>query len=315
MMEFLQVNKVGKKVAGKAVLARISFQQQKLQKIAIAGETGSGKTTLLRVIGGLTQASEGEVLFSGLKVKGPDEVLVPGHPGIAYLSQYFELPKFLRVDQILEYAQGDVKFSKKQITTWCRIEKLLSRKTDELSGGERQRVALARQLLMAPKLLLLDEPFSNLDIHQKNLLKAVLTDVSRKMEMTSILVSHDPLDTLSWADEIMVLKAGRVVQHGEPREVYFHPLSDYVAGLFGSFNNIGKPLAKAIKSKNSILRPEQLTFSRKKVLNSVKGIVRSIRYYGSYYEVDVETQHQILIVRSAKMLAGLGDQGYVSLAK
>src|SRR5688572_22923099 len=105
-MTFLTVSGISKKGLGNFELQEITFLQRKNQKIAIAGETGSGKSTLLKIIAGMEQPDAGEVLFNEQRVKGPDENLVPGYPGIAYLSQDFELPKFLRVEQVLAYANN-----------------------------------------------------------------------------------------------------------------------------------------------------------------------------------------------------------------
>src|SRR5687768_9892457 len=102
--DFLQVSQISLLEASHQVLQDISFTQTEVSKIAIAGETGSGKSTLLQTIAGLVQPSSGEVRFAQIRVKGPQEHLIPGHPGIAYLSQQFELPQFLRVEQILQYA-------------------------------------------------------------------------------------------------------------------------------------------------------------------------------------------------------------------
>jgi ABC-type sulfate/molybdate transport systems ATPase subunit len=118
----------------------------------------------------------------------------------------------------------------------CRISHLLKRKTDQVSGGEKQRIALARLLVGSPRLLLLDEPFSNMDPIHKSMLKAVLQDISDQLQITCLLTSHDPLDTLSWADEIGVMQRGELIQKGPPAEVYHQPKNEYIAGLFGTYN-------------------------------------------------------------------------------
>nr|WP_223284455.1 ATP-binding cassette domain-containing protein [Hymenobacter qilianensis] len=213
-MSLLTVSGITLREKEKYILNDVSFSQQKQQKIALAGETGAGKSTLLQTIAGLVQPDAGEVWFDGRKAKGPAEQLMPGNPGISYLSQQFELPKFLRVEQVLKYAN---KLSAEEAHTLfevCRIDHLGGRRTDQLSGGERQRIALAKLLLSSPQLLLLDEPFSNLDMVHKNILKSVIQDIGEKLQITCILISHDPLDTLSWADEIVVMHGGQIVQKG-----------------------------------------------------------------------------------------------------
>jgi len=111
-------------------------------------------------------------------------------------------------------------------------------KTTELSGGERQRIVLAKTLVKNPSLLLLDEPFSNLDPAHKNQMKEVLNELATILSLTMVLVSHDGSDLLSWADSLLVLHRGKIVQFGSPAELYFNPANPYVAGLLGPFNQI-----------------------------------------------------------------------------
>jgi ABC-type sugar transport system ATPase subunit len=235
-MDFLQVSGISKQQGGMDVLHDIHFIQQRFQKIAIAGETGSGKSTLLKIIAGLEQPASGRVLFEGKKVIGPLDQLIPGHPGIAYLSQHFELRNNYRVEELLEYANRLSETEAQELFVVCRISHLLKRKVEQLSGGEKQRIALARLLVGSPKLLLLDEPFSNLDPGHKRMLKSVLTDIGERLQITWILTSHDPMDTLSWADEILVMQNGQLIQTGSPLEIYHNPANEYIAGLLGSYN-------------------------------------------------------------------------------
>lgn len=298
-MNLLTVTHLSKKIGNTFVVKDVTFSLQTSQRIAIAGETGSGKSTLLRMIAGLVQPDGGSVLFNNDRVKGPDEVLVPGHPSIAYLSQLFELPKFLRVEQVLEYANT---LTEKQATTLfrlCHIQHLLKRKTDELSGGERQRVALARQLLSQPSLLLLDEPYSNLDILHKNTLKKVIDKLIEEVGITCVLVSHDPLDTLSFADELLVLRKGKVVQHGSAPIVYKQPVDEYVAGLFGSYCILQPKEMKLLSGKNTktitIVRSEDFSVASRG--KGVKTVVERVKYFGSYQEMDVTIFNKTQLIR------------------
>jgi ABC-type sugar transport system ATPase subunit len=308
-MSVLKVAQISKQEGGGMLLQGISFNQQRLQKIAIAGATGSGKTTLLKIIGGLVQPSAGEVLFEGKKVTGPAEQLIPGHPGIAYLSQHFELRNNYRVEEVLEYANLLPEEKAATLYEVCRISSLLRRKTDQLSGGERQRIALARLLGSSPRLLLLDEPFSNLDPSHKNNLKAVIRDIGEKLKITCILVSHDPLDTLSWADEILVLEEGQVRQKGTPEQIYRRPVNEYVAGLFGNYNLIGPQLASALSTKPGIIRPELFKITRQ---DDGEGVVSQVSFVGRSYEVEVLMQNFAFTVSTSGHYAK-GDRVYISL--
>lgn len=279
--------------AGIVGLRDVSFTQQPGQKLALAGETGAGKSTLLQVVAGLAAPSTGEVYFEGQRVEDPHEQLIPGQPGIAYLSQQFELPKFLRVEQVLRYADKLGHDEAQALYQLCQIDHLLPRKTNQLSGGERQRVALARLLLGAPRLLLLDEPFSNLDGAHKQTLKTVLRDVGQELELSYLLVSHDPHDSLSWADEILVLERGRLVQRGTPEQVYRQPASAYVAALFGDYNLLRGPAARPVaallggpkRGKSLLVRPEEFRLTTD--ADGLSGAVRAVRFFGSHYELEV----------------------------
>ena len=318
-MTFLAVSNISKQGLGGFKLQDISFSQRKNQKIAIAGETGSGKSTLLKIIAGLVQGDSGEVFFNNEIVKGPSENLIPGHSAIAYLTQDFELPKFLRVEQVLAYANNLNHESASALFEVCEISHLLERKTDELSGGEKQRIALAKLLITSPQLLLLDEPFSNLDMVHKNTLKKVLQGIFKRLKITCILVSHDPLDILSWADKIIVLQDGKIVQKGSSRKIYRKPLNEYVAGLFGNYNVILSTQATALYStwgikprgKPVLIRPESLKITTKK-RNAIIGKVRDVTYFGIYYEIEIDFGEFSVIVRSKKNAIKKGAHAYVT---
>jgi ABC-type sugar transport system ATPase subunit len=318
-MTFLTVSGIRKGDENFTVLRGISFSQQRFRKVAVAGETGSGKSTLLKIIAGLVQPDAGEVLFEHERVKGPDEKLVPGYPGISYLSQHFELPKFLRVEQILSYANSLSTEDADKVYEVCRIIHLLDRKTDQLSGGEKQRIALAKLLITSPKLLMLDEPFSNLDMIHKNILKAVIADIFERLRITCILVSHDPVDTLSWADELLVMRGGEILQQGSPENIYKEPVNEYVAGLFGKFTLVGekelpifpKLLLRDLRGKKIIVRPEQLRISLDRE-QGTEGTVTKISFLGSQYEAEVLVGEQTFIIRTELRNIKKGQPVYVS---
>ena len=306
---------------GNLVLRDINFTQQEYQKIAIAGETGSGKSTLLQTIAGLVQPSAGQVLFEGKRVIGPHDKLVPGHPGIAYLSQLFELPQFLRVEQVLRYANILSGEEAETLYEVCQISHLLKRKTNQLSGGERQRIALARLLSTWPNLLLLDEPYSNLDKGHKDILKSVIHDITERLAITCMLISHDPHDTLSWADEIIVIRNGQIVQQGTPEQIYRHPVNEYVAGLFGSYNLIPAAEASALTAIPGInangldllIRPESIQIVPRGDA-ALPAAVSKVAFFGSHYELEAQLADIPLTIRTNRNPVREGETIYISVA-
>lgn len=316
-MSLLQVNGISKKDERGFELKNIHFTQDKFQKIAVAGETGSGKSTLLKIIAGLVQPDSGEVLFEHKRVLGPNDKLVPGHTGIAYLSQHFELPINLRVEQVLEYANLLTDEEAATLYDVCQISHLVKRRTNQLSGGEKQRIAIARLLTTTPRLFLLDEPFSNTDMVHKNMLKGIIRDIGKRLKITCMMISHDPLDTLSWADRLLIMKEGEVIQQGTPQEVYRQPINEYTAGLLGSYNIIGPTAAKAFTgktgSKKLFTRPEDFTISTTGT-EGPQGIVKDIHFFGSYYETAVLTGKNTLTIRTLAVPYAKGDTVYLSLS-
>ena len=267
---------------------------------------------MLKIIAGLEQPDSGEIFFGGESISHAAENLIPGHPGIAYLTQDFELPKFLRVEQTLEYANNLHPDKAQELFQLCEISHLLERRTDELSGGEKQRIALAKLLITAPQLLLLDEPFSNLDMMHRITLKKVLKKVSKQLGITCILVSHEPTDVLAWADKIIVLRNGFVVQKGGPKKIYSSPVDEYTAGLFGPYNLIPSKIAreffqntKAV-NKDIIIRPEEVKIVRKKK-SLLSGIVENIFFHGTHYAIEVSVKDIPLIVYSKRAKVKKGE--------
>lgn len=320
-MSFLTVSGISKQVEGNHVLTGISFRQERFQKIAIAGETGSGKSTLLKIIAGLIQPDSGQVYFENERLLGPLEKLIPGHPRIAYLSQHFELRNNYRVIEVLEMANKLPETDSSAIYEVCRITHLLNRRTDQLSGGEKQRIATARLLISSPRLLLLDEPYSNLDMFHKSILKSVIHDIAADLKVTCILVSHDPLDTLSWANKIFVMKNGQIIQEGTPKQIYNEPVNEYSAGLFGRYNLIDPATTKAFTASSEIkangkklfVRPENFKIVTEGA-NTVSGIVVDVNFFGSYYELQVLISATIITVKTVDGNISNGDTVYVSLS-
>ncbi|MFT4156212.1 ABC transporter ATP-binding protein [Parafilimonas sp.] len=315
-MALLEVKHISKRVDGNIIIDDISFEQQALQKIAIAGESGAGKTTLLKMITGHIQPTGGSILFDGERVAGPEEKLMPGHKRMGYLSQHYELLNHYRVEELIWFENHLDEAEAKQLFKICRVDHLLHRKTNYLSGGEKQRIALCMLLVKQPGLLVLDEPFSNLDPVHTSTLKDVLDDITGRLKITCMLTSHDPHDTLSWADMILVIKQGKLLQQGSPQELYHRPVNEYVAGMFGKYNLL-KPATAALfgidtRGNTVMTRPEN--FRIYKTGSGVKGIINKVSFWGSFYEMEVWIDDTKLTVRSDSGEWRNGDKVFVGIS-
>ena len=281
-------------------------------KIGLAGETGSGKSTLLRIIGGLGKPDQGQVLYNNEDVYPKLDRLIAGHPDIAYLSQSFELPKFITVSEFLFVHPFDDE-EVDEVVELCDINHLLENETRELSGGERQRVALAKTLLRKPEVLLLDEPYSNLDPPHKREMKRIIDQLDQVERMTILMVSHEPTDLLPWADEVLVLRNGGIYQTGAPKHIYQAPNDDYVAGLFGEYQLLKATDWGEEKERHILARPED--FSLSKNAHGGNGAVVERQYHGGYDLLVIQVGEEQIRVRSEVEAYQIGDQVRVSLSK
>jgi iron(III) transport system ATP-binding protein len=290
-MSFLRVAGVSKTYNGVPVVRGISFEQQEGEALAIIGETGSGKSTLLKIIAGLEQADAGEVFFRDQRILGPTEQLIPGHKGVAYLSQFFELRNNYRMEELMAYANQLPEANAQALLRLCRIDHLLKRKNDQLSGGEKQRMALAKLLLGAPRLLLLDEPFSHLDPLHKSLLQSVLDAVSEQLGITCLLTSHDPIESLTRASRLLVIRQGKLVTSGSPVSLYKNPPDAYTAGLLGPYSLIPAGQMRRFHGMPDnpspvYLRPENIEIVAENE-QGVEAVINQVRFAGSYYQLDL----------------------------
>jgi len=314
-MALLQVQHISKKIGENIIIDDLSFEQKALQKIAIAGASGSGKTTLLKMIAGHMQPTSGTILFEDEKVIGPDEKLLPGHTHIAYLSQQYELLNNYRVEELIWFENKLAESDAAQLFEICKIHHLLKRRTDGLSGGEKQRIAMCMLLTKKPKMLVLDEPFSNLDPIHTDILKTVLEEITESLKITCTLTSHDPNDTLPWADEIIVIKHGELVQLGAPQELYHKPVNEYVAGLFGKYNllkpHIASLLGIASNENDVMTRPEHFKISKTK--SGINGVIKKINFRGSFCDVEVTVDGADIVVRNDSNQWRVGENIFISI--
>ncbi len=318
-MSFLSVQNLQFHNPGKTAVDDISFTLEVTDRLAIAGETGSGKTSLVKMIAGLLQPQGGKVLLNGTRVLGADEQLIPGNKKIAYLSQHFELRNNYRVIELLNMVNEMTAEEAQKIYKICRIDHLINRWTRELSGGEKQRISLAKLLITQPQLLILDEPFSNLDVINKMLMKEVIDDYLKAYKVGCIMVSHHAEEILSWANKLAILHNGKLVQLGYVKEVFYKPENTQVAGLMGAYNLLEASLFTDInadllfhKIENKYLvRPAQIIFAKEEN-DLLKGSVEAIHFFGNYYLYKVKVAQQIITVAQSQAFYKIDDKVFVN---
>ncbi len=254
MLEVLNINFSYLK---EITISNCNFTLQKGKTLAVIGESGCGKSTLLKLVYGLYDLDSGEINWNGISVLGPKFNLIPGMDTMKYLAQDFDLMPFISVaENVGKYLSNIYPETKNarinELLEIVEMQEFASVKAKYLSGGQMQRVAIARVLALEPELLLLDEPFSHIDNFRKNSLRRKLFAYLKQKEITCIVATHDSTDVLSFADEVLVMKAGNVVEEGTPDSIYKCPKNLYVASLFDDVNEI------EIDGKVQLLYPHQL---------------------------------------------------------
>ncbi len=274
----------------------ISFSLEKGKVLSIIGESGCGKSTLLKLIYGLYDLDEGSVFWNENEILGPKFNLIPGMEFIKYLAQDFDLMPFITVAEnvgkyLSNFFPEEKKARIKELLEIVEMSDYANVKAKFLSGGQMQRVAIARVLALEPEMLLLDEPFSHIDNFRKNTLRRKLFAYLKEKNITTLVATHDSMDVLSFADEVVVMKNGKIVESGQPNYIYNNPKDFYVASLFGDVNQIH------IDGKIMLLFPHQL-----KVVDSsdLKVNVRNNFFKGSHYLVESEFDSQVVFFESEK---------------
>jgi len=242
-MSLLEVKGISKKYprGDSPALDGVSFSLEGNRILALVGASGSGKTTMLRILAGLEKPDAGEVMLGGKVIANCSGGLAAEARGIGMVFQNHALFPHLTVEKnVLFGVRKMADVAKRELLSelleLVGLPGMAKRFPHELSGGERQRVALARALAPAPRLLLLDEPFSSLDLRLRQAVRDETREILRKRETAAVFVTHDTEDSLAVADRIVVMKEGRVQQAGAPQEVYHAPVNPYVASFFGSCN-------------------------------------------------------------------------------
>ncbi|GIK56868.1 MAG: ABC transporter ATP-binding protein [Chloroflexota bacterium] len=238
-MTDLILKNISKRFKDVTALDGVTFEVQDGEFFVLLGPTGAGKTTTLRVIAGLEKQDAGNVLFDGQAV----DDLTPAQRDVAMVFQQYSLYPNMSVYDNLAFPlrspvhrlpEAEIKKRVGEAAEILRIQHLLDRKTARLSGGEMQRVSIGRAIVRDPRVYLMDEPLSNLDAKLRESLRVELEHIQKTQGSTTLFVTHDQVEALTMADRIAVLRAGRIVQIGTPRDIYDRPASVFVAQLVGT---------------------------------------------------------------------------------
>ena len=299
----IQAKSVIKKYEDHRVLGPINVKVKEGEIIYLLGESGSGKSTLLNILAGLEDADEGFVRVNDKKITGPSHNLVPGYKNISHVAQDFYLDPYLSVFESMArkvpYLSQTAKLKTvKRILRVCGLSKRMDSRPEELSGGEQQRIALAAALINEPDVVLLDEPFSNLDIPLKRKLRYDIIEIIKGEGVTAVVVSHDSYEAMAVADRIMILRKGKMVQMSAPVDLYENPRSIYAASFLGEINKI------ILNDDSLLIRPKNF-----KIRNdgAHEGVVTQCIYQGDNYHIHITSEiseSPILIFHHTKITPG-----------
>ena len=292
----LQVNSISFSYLRERTISNLSLSLQKGKNLAIIGESGCGKSTLLKLIYGLYDLDEGQIYWNENEIFGPKYNLVPGMDFMKYLAQDFDLMPFITVAEYVGKYLSNLFPDKKrervlELLDIVEMNEFANIKAKNLSGGQMQRVAIAKVLALEPDVLLLDEPFSHIDNFRKNNLRRRLFSYLKERGITCIVATHDSTDILSFADELVVMQKGEIIEKGIPKLIYENPNNGYVASLFGDVNEI------IIDGKVQFIYPHQLHVVLK---SNLKVSVVNSYFRGSHYLIEAQYENGNLFFENAK---------------
>ena len=325
---------------GKYVIKNLTLDVHEGEFLTLLGSSGCGKTTILRLISGLEHVTEGRVFIDNIDVTDVD----PTKREVNTIFQNFALFPHMTVFENVSFGLKMKKINKEEISR--RVRKVLklveltgfeNRYPSQLSGGQQQRVAIARGIVMNPKVLLLDESLASLDLKLKKMMQIELKKIQRKLGITFIYVTHDQDEALTMSDRIVIIEKGQIEQDGTPVDIYEKPNSPFVADFIGESNLFKATIVKLndktidLEFDNKIftvdrkeedqigdkiymmIRPENVKISHTELKKSIKGIIRTVVYDGNITKlfIDTEGDFDLRVTVKGSIDYNEGDIGYV----
>lgn len=302
-MEYLEVKNLEKSFKDVKVFKDINFKVQKGEFLTLLGPSGCGKSTLLRCISGLTKVNNGKIFLNNKNITK----LSPQKRNMGMVFQHYALFPNLSVFENVAFGLKVKKESKKdiekrvnQMLDFVELSDFKKKYPTNLSGGQKQRVALARSLVTKPDLLLLDEPLSALDAKIRKNLREQIKKIQKKLNLTTIFVTHDQEEALLLSDNIILMEKGKIAQNSDAQSLYLTPKNKFVASFIGSYNiltpeMLGKIITHNLK-KEVAIRPETIEVSSNLENVDARGKILDRQLLGNIIRYEVQVSNIILKV-------------------
>lgn len=274
--------------------------------VAVAGESGCGKTSLLSLIYGLLDWQSGEIIFAGKTLFGPKRNLVPGEKEMKLVAQDYDLLPYStaaeNVGKFLSNSNLALKKSTVEELLWVvGMQDFADVKPQFLSGGQQQRIAIARALSVVPKLLLLDEPFSNIDFSRRAELRENVLNYAKAKNISVLISTHNLQEILPWLDEIIVMNDGKIIAQNSPQIIYNQQDSEYIANLFGEVNVISAEQRAQFNLGKKFYFPHEIQLCE----NGISGEIIESLFAGSYYRNRINIAGDDFVFHSEVPVSGM----------
>ena len=292
----ISLHNISKSFGKKEVITDLSLEMEDGKFTTLLGSSGCGKTTLLRMIAGLETPDSGEILFDDEPVFSKEKgVNVPPEKrNLSFVFQDFALWPHMTVFENVAFGlrarkqKENIKERVQEALDAVKLSDLADRYPHELSGGQQQRVAFARAIIIKPQCILFDEPLSALDAQLRESMRLEIKQMTSKLNMTSVFVTHDQSEAMSMSDYIVVMNGGKIEQYGTPQEIYERPATKFVAEFVGKADWV---------NSDTMVRPEAVTL---KADGELSGKVTSSQYVGGKYIIGVEVNNENWTLSSDK---------------
>ncbi len=323
----------------KPALNLFSMDVQKGEIVALLGESGCGKTTALRILAGFEKADEGTLSIQNTPIFNKQHFTDPSRRGVGIIFQDYALFPHLTVWQNIGFglhkrSRKDQKLIVSDMIALVGLSGYENRYPHQLSGGQQQRVALARAMAPQPEILLMDEPFSNIDTVKKNQIRKELHSLFKKSGITVIFVTHDTRDVMAIADRVVVMKEGQLLQQGTPEAVFKRPENSYLAHFFGTTNLINGQVSNGhietgighIRIQNDhklpegtkvllSIRPGDIHLGTENDRHAIQVKIEQLRFMGEFTEVacHIESTGLKILFNLAPNKTPIGETAYLQI--